>query len=251
MNQILFTQNDKSNNPNNKVDIKIITIIFSIVLIVFAVIAVIIAVINSKRNTVQNSQDPDDNNYIYSPIIDEYEDPLTPVQDDGEDKTNPKIEFSNPTNNHVTVIVTDETELEYMTYRWNEEEEKKIFPSQENMKKITEEIEVLRGQNKLTVLAVDKAGNQYQSVKTYEGITKPYVNIVQDGNDLVIRVKDEEELDYVYYVLNGKEFKLKIQGGQKEIEYRQAMDEGENRISLQAFNVKEGKTVYEGVARNN
>lgn len=246
MNQILFTQNTKQNS--SKADINKIILFFVIFLMLFGIIMAVSGGINVYKKSAQKQAkqtQTTNENTLQVPVITEPEDP----NNSEIDETKPKIQIT-VSGNYAKIKATDETELDYITYKWNDEEETKIYAPQEDETTIQESVEILRGQNRLTVLAVDKAGNQYQTVKTYEGITKPVIDVVQEGNELVIKVTDEEGIDYVYYNLNGKEYKLRTEATQKELEYRQAMDEGDNRISMEAYNIKGEKTTFEGIAHS-
>jgi len=247
MNQILFTQTTRQAS-SRKTDIGKIILFFSIFLILFGIVIAVAAGVNIyTKSAEKKATQPGttDENTLQVPVITEPDEPLEPEIDE----TKPKVQIT-VSGNYAKIKATDETEIDYITYRWNDEEETQIFAPQEDKTTIQESVEILRGQNRLTVLAVDKAGNQYQTIKTYEGVTKPVINIVQEGNELVINVTDEEAIDYVYYNLNGKEYKLRTETPQKELEYRQAMDEGENLISMEAYNIKGEKTTYEGIAHS-
>ena len=74
--------------------------------------------------------------------------------ENGTDIINPVIELE-PDGNKLRVIATDETEIAYVTYKWNNEEEVKIEERDESKKKIEFDIEILKGKNDLTVIAVD------------------------------------------------------------------------------------------------
>ena len=245
MNQILFTQSTRQGS-SRKADIGKIILFFCIFLILFGIILVVAGVTNKNKKTTDKEalQTQTGDNSLQAPVI--TEDDLDELE---VDETKPKIQIT-VSGNYAKIKATDETQLDYITYKWNDEEETKIYPPQEDETTIQESVEILRGQNRLTVLAVDKAGNQYQTIKTYEGVTKPAIDILQEGNELVIKVTDEEGIDYVYYNLNGKEYKLRTATPQKELEYRQAMDEGDNRISMEAYNIKGEKTTFEGIAHS-
>ena len=240
MNQILFTQNERP--KSSKADINKVILFFVIFLILFGIVLIVAGGVNVYKKSGQRvATNTQADNSLQPPVIDE--------PDPNIDEIKPKIQIV-VSGNYAKIKATDEKELDYITYKWNSEEETKIYAPQDNNTTIEESVEILRGQNRLTVLAVDKAGNQYQTIKTYEGVTKPVIDIVQEGNELVIKVTDEEGIDYVYYSLNGKEYRLRTETTQKEIVYRQAMDIGENRISMEAYSINGEKTNFEGRAHS-
>ncbi len=244
MNQILFTQNNKQ--KTGKTDIIKIIRIFCIFIFIFGFFLT-----TSSGYSLLIEMN---NEEITEPTENENLLPIPEIQDPIEDE--PQIDTEKPdlqvsvSGNFVKIKATDETEMDYITYKWNDEPETKISAYQDDKTTIQESVEVLKGENKLTILAVDKSGNQTQIIRTYQGVTKPVISVVQEGNELVIKVTDEDGIDYVYYTLNGKEYRLRTATTQKELEYRQAMDEGENRISIQAYSINGEMTNFEGKANS-
>ncbi len=244
MNQILFTQNNKQ--KTGKTDIIKIIRIFCIFIFIFGFFLT-----TSSGYSLLIEMN---NEEITEPTENENLLPIPEIQDPIEDE--PQIDTEKPdlqvsvSGNFVKIKATDETEMDYITYKWNDEPETKISAYQDDKTTIQESVEVLKGENKLTILAVDKSGNQTQIIRTYQGVTKPVISVVQEGNELVIKVTDEDGIDYVYYTLNGKDYRLRTPTTQKELEYRQAMDEGENRISIQAYSINGEMTNFEGRANS-
>ena len=244
MNQILFTQNNKQ--KTGKTDIIKIIRIFCIFIFIFGFFLT-----TSSGYSLLIEMN---NEEITEPTENENLLPIPEIQDPIEDE--PQIDTEKPdlqvsvSGNFVKIKATDETEMDYITYKWNDEPETKISAYQDDKTTIQESVEVLKGENKLTILAVDKSGNQTQIIRTYLGVTKPVISVVQEGNELVIKVTDEDGIDYVYYTLNGKDYRLRTPTTQKELEYRQAMDEGENRISIQAYSINGEMTNFEGRANS-
>ena len=101
------------------------------------------------------------------------------------DRTKPEIELL-VENSKVKIVVKDETELDYMKYYWNDEDETKITAREESLKQIEEKIDILKGQNTLTIIAVDKAGNEQTKEQIFKGAKKPKIELLRDGNELVI-----------------------------------------------------------------
>ena len=164
MNQILMIGNKNKNN--NKKDIKKIIIFFSIAMVVFGSILIIDGVVglNSNKNQVG--------------IIPSTPSPLptsdTLVYDD--DEENPKIEL-NIAGENVKILVTDNLELDYIEYAWNDEEAKKEYPKEDNKKEIQIDIKIKQGVNNLKVIAVDKAGNNQEKTQSFQGKIRPEVKI--------------------------------------------------------------------------
>ena len=162
------------------------------------------------------------------------------------DITKPEIEFA-PEDSKIKVAVRDETEMDYMQYYWNNEDATTVKAKESSPKLIEERITVLKGENTLHVIGVDKAGNKSVQEQVCKGATKPTINLTLDGNILKILVKDEEEIQKIDYVLNdvyystdamktGESLKM------KEIEIPQELTSGNNKITVKAYNTNGFKT---------
>ncbi len=165
----------------------------------------------------------------------------------GEDKLYPVIALNvNNETKRLEITATDETAIDYVTYRWNDEEEQKI-EVEEDDKKIEFDIEILKGKNDLTVIAVDKNKNTTTEVKSFSGVTKPDVKVVISA--------DKKSADVYCYHENGiKEVKFKINDQDyngdigeeplKEITFNDiALPEGSSTITVTVSSVDETETV--------
>lgn len=142
----------------------------------------------------------------------------------------------------VKIVAKDETELSYISYYWNNEDETKINANQNSLKQIEEKISILKGENTLTIVAVDKAGNETIKEQTFKAATKPVVEITTVNNTYSIRVTDEEGISRVDYTYNGAEYstdpnKTGTPLNVKEVIITQKLTSGENKIEVRAYNV--------------
>lgn len=168
----------------------------------------------------------------------------------------PSIEFTMAENNIVKVKATDDKELAFLTYRWNDEEEQRIEPTGEDKKVIETDIKVSKpGINTLTVTAVDTSNNMGEKSQKFEGVTstgKPTLTVVQEGSDLLIKAEDETELKEVSVKVNDDEKLLRTEQPQKIIEYRFPITnlvQGDNKIIVTAYNSAGETASWDGVAR--
>ena len=75
-----------------------------------------------------------------------YEELIT--SENGEDKIYPVISLKvDNVTKKLIVTATDETALDFVTYRWNNDEEQKVEAEGDEQKEIEFEIEILKGQN--------------------------------------------------------------------------------------------------------
>lgn len=141
--------------------------------------------------------------------------------DVGEDKQKPVIEGGEKKDiegNKVKFTITDETELAFVTYRWNGEEEKNIEASEDDPKTIKLEIEIPKGENDLVVIAVDKSNNSTSFQKSYTGTTLPDITFtVSAEKDLVaVRVFHESGLKEILLEINGQSQKVSLPENTKD-----------------------------------
>lgn len=157
------------------------------------------------------------------------------------DTIKPEIELL-VENSKVKIVAKDETALSYMSYYWNNEDETKIEVRQESPKQIEDKIDILKGENTLTIIAVDKAGNETVKEQVFKGVKKPKIELLREGNELIVNVTDEEGVQKIEYTLNGQFYTTDPENtgaslNMKEVQFRQPLSAGENKITIKAYNV--------------
>lgn len=152
-----------------------------------------------------------------------------------DDTVKPKISIVNAVGK-ITVTATDETELDYLSYQWEGEEEVKVAASSENKKLITQEIQVQKGTKRLTIVAVDKTGNKEKISKNIIGSNGPTIKVsLADGN-FVVKVTDEHEITKIEYTFNEENFTVNdIPKGAKEFEFKVQLKDGANYLKINAY----------------
>ena len=111
----------------------------------------------------------------------------------GTDILAPVIKLEVTDEKKLRITATDETSLDFITYRWNNEEEQKIEASEEDKKKIEIEIEILKGVNDLTISAVDSSNNTANDSKSFTGLTKPEITIVVAADKISAQITVKHE----------------------------------------------------------
>ena len=142
--------------------------------------------------------DIDGNDTIYDEEI---------YSENGEDKVNPEIKTTvDQATKEIVVTATDETELDYVTYRWNDEEEQIVKADSENPKEIKFNIEIPKGTNDLTIIAVDKNNNSTSKNDKYTGVTKPEITITvsEDKKNIHVECFHENGITEVSLTINGQ-----------------------------------------------
>ena len=179
---------------------------------------------------------------ILNPVIS-----ITVVDGQGEDKLK-----------KLKVTATDETKLDFITYRWNDDEEIKVEADAENQKEIVLELDILRGVNDITIVAVDSSNNTTTETKSFNALTKPevVVTLSADGSSLEVKTTHENGISNIYYTLNGREYQANFDddtenANPKEVSFTQALDEGYNRFILTVKSVDGTETVFDGECEYN
>ena len=144
-----------------------------------------------------------------------------------EDVIKPEIELL-VENSKVKIVAKDETEMDYIKYYWNNEDETRV--------------DVIQGENTLTIIAVDKNGNEQIKEQTFKAAKKPTIELFRDGQDLIVKVTDEEGVQKIEYTINGQQYSTDPNNtgevlNMKEVEFRQALVSGANTITIKAYNI--------------
>lgn len=155
---------------------------------------------------------------------------------EGTDIRKPEIEITTDEDiRKITIIARDETEINYLIYKWNEEEEIKINATENDKLKIQETIDMILGENKLTVKAVDKNGNTETLEKTIIISSKPVIAIKQSNGKLAVTINDEVGIKKVTLNINGQTYGGNY-SGKKQLKLNVPLKKGNNTISITAIN---------------
>lgn len=125
------------------------------------------------------------------------------------DTEKPLIDLDKTDGTNITV--TDETELAYATYRWEDEPEEntvKVEAEPKEGETVAKEINIKitakKGTNTLIITAVDAAGNTEISRKTYVGKTDPEIDVYREGDKLYLKITHELGFKKVEFSVNGQ-----------------------------------------------
>lgn len=170
-------------------------------------------------------------------------------------QTNPEIPNSNNENIQISLSNEDDiihatvigkSEIAFVTYRWDEEEETKV-----EINNISDdvEIEIPGGEHTLTVTAVDVDNTSKTLKKKVKGVTKPTLEVVQEGSQFVINASDDIGLEKITFILNGQGYLIRGEGV-KEKEFRYNFEPGDNNLEVTAYNVEGVTETYSLVYHN-
>ena len=228
MNQILATKPVKQNKT-----VKITTVrkFFAISMIIFGICLISsgsyavykdkIANANQKANNVQNNT----------------------IQNSNTEDI--QIHLSNE-NAIIHATVIGQSEISFVTYCWDEEEETKV-----DINNVSDniDIEIPAGNHDLTITAVDINNNSKTLKKKVKGVTKPTLEVTQDGSQFLIKASDEIGLDKLTFILNGQGYLVRVEG-EKEKEFRYDLQPGDNTLEVTAYNVEGVTETFNAICHN-
>lgn len=152
------------------------------------------------------------------------------------DKTKPILTVES-VKGRIVITAKDDVKMSYVTYSWNGEEENKVTGLSDDEKSLTTEIDsrsVKKGTNKLVVKAYDKAGNVETVEKEVQGANGSEIQVNQEDDNIVIKVKNDINITKIIYTFNGEE-KTIDNINKNEYEFKLPLKDGENKISISAY----------------
>lgn len=188
---------------------------------------------------------PAGSNTLHIKVIDEkgnettYDEEIT--AEEGTDIINPVIKLlpSEESANIWKITATDETAMDFITYRWNEDEEETVY-ADEGSKEISVDIEIPMGKNDLTVIAVDASSNVSNETKSFKGVVKPNISVTlsEDGNSVDINIDHENGIESIGFNFNDVDYPVDLQGETPDhVQFSREFEVGYNRIIVTAKSV--------------
>ena len=166
------------------------------------------------------------------------------------DVVKPRIDLTSIIGN-VVATVTDNKEISYIEYHWNDEQPVRVQVEEQNKTKLEYKIAVKEGKNKITVVAVDASGNTATKEIETQTVTRPTIDLKKSKGEIIIKVSDEKGITKVEYEINGVKYTKEIsEENKKEFEIRDLLVRGTNIIKVTAHNIDEltaektGKCIY-------
>lgn len=161
-------------------------------------------------------------------------------------------------NDGTSITITDETELAYVTYKWEDEPEEntvKVKAEPKEGETVAKEIKIKitakKGTNTLVITAVDAAGNTEVSKKIYIGKTNPEIDVYREGDKLYLKITHELGFKKVEFSINGQilTYDQNFSGydaTQKELFYYFNLKDGKNEVAIVAISNEDTQKTYVG-----
>ncbi len=185
-------------------------------------------------------QIPTGNNILNMSVIDYYGN-KTEYQkqyiNEQNDASKPTIEIS-VSGNMLNITATDETEMSYLTYSWNNGTPTRVDIDETATDKtvLKASIEVLKGENTLSIVAVDTEGNTAKRTEKIKGANKPTFTVSADGTNLVINAKDDEGINKIEITVDGVTSEAAVDN-LKEVQANLPITPGAHTITITVTNI--------------
>lgn len=190
---------------------------------------------NNGKYLEQEISVPSGNNTLHVVVQDEDGKDIT-YEKQYEVESNINFEVSG---NKIKITYSGDRLISYMTYRWDEEEEKTVEINNTN---VEEEIEALKGLHQLTVVVVDENNNTDTKVQKINGVSKPKLTLDVDSQreHFVIKASDDEKLTKIEFRLDEEQdYVIDLEDKDfKELEYVVPIElkEGDNILEVKIYN---------------
>lgn len=122
----------------------------------------------------------------------------------------PQVEINrNDDENKIEISVKHIRGITKIAYRWNDEEETVI--NGENKKSIVEDIDLIGGENTLTVTITEENGQSVTYEKQFKAVNIPVINLEAVSNGIKLTSTSENKIDYIVYNWDdGEEQKIEV-----------------------------------------
>lgn len=140
--------------------------------------------------------------------------------------------------NKMTITATDETEIAYLSYRWDGEQEVIIDSTEEGQKEIKHEIELKPGTKKIKITAEDVNGNiEIIEKDIIASSARPEMTINKNKGEITITAKDKDGIKNIFVNLNGQRYGIEGINLKEVTVGTLYLREGNNTISIEVTNV--------------
>ena len=167
------------------------------------------------------------------------------------DTSEPIIDIKEEGEGLFKIIATDETSMDYITYRWEDEEEETVVKvKNEGDTTIEETVDASRGKYKIYITAVDTSGNVATDDWSVQGALTPTIDVRRRGKKLRIKISHDKGFKKVEIYVNGE---IEVYDEDSEdydesltvIERTYPLQEGENVVAIVATSLEWNEQLQE------
>ena len=155
--------------------------------------------------------------------------------------------------NKIKIAVDSKADLAYITYKWNNEQEKKMdMTTFEDKTKYEVEVEIPKGKYTLLVTATDIYENKSEKSQEVKGIAKPVFAkpVINEPYITFTVTSEDDDIKTIEFFYNGKNYKItedaiKKSQNAKKVSYKLTLEKGKNTLIVKAT-TQNGGTAQEG-----
>lgn len=155
----------------------------------------------------------------------------------------PTIDSVSIVDNKLQVQISDDTGIEYLMYKWENEEEKRVEPDENDSKEMLVELDIQRGTYKLFLTVVDIDGNEETLSRLITGVNEPQINVIKYGDKVSISVTHDRGFKQIEFIVNDTQYVYNEEFSQYDknettIEIEIPLKEGENLVQVNAYSLE-------------
>ena len=133
--------------------------------------------------------------------------------------------------NNVIIEAYNSQRLEYLTYKWDEQDSYTQYPAGVEKSSISVNVGILKGEHVLYVKVLDANGNETIKQQNIKGVTEAKISIEVVDGYFNINVIDEEKIESIEYEFNDISYNVDV-GDTKEFSFMKKMNYGKNHIKV-------------------
>lgn len=141
--------------------------------------------------------------------------------------------------------------MAYITYKWNDEAEVTIRNENEANTVMETVIDVKRGENILTITAINSEGTSETVSKKFNGVNNPIIEVTKNNDKLNMKISHDMGFKKIEFYLNGVTYTYDenfsgYDSTKQEVEYVFNLQNGENIIIIVATSTEGTQGIYQG-----
>lgn len=167
----------------------------------------------------------------------------TELFDKGLNNNKPTIDSITIINQKLKIKVSDDNGLKYLAYKWENEEEERVYADENNSKTMEAELDIKRGTYKLWLTVVDIYGNEESMSRLITGVNEPEIKAIKYDGVVNISVTHDMGFKKIEFIINKKKYVYdehysKYDKNRTTVEFEFPLQEGENVIQINAYSLE-------------
>lgn len=159
------------------------------------------------------------------------------------DNQKPSIDSITIVNKKLNIQVSDDNGIEYLSYRWENEEEVRVNADPSDNKTLSVELDIQRGTYKLWITVVDIYNNQETTSKLITGVNEPEISVIKYGGIVHVTVTHDMGFKRIEFIINKRKYVYSeslssYDKTRTTVEYEFPLDEGENLVQIKAYSLE-------------